>query len=441
MAEHDLALGGEQSGHIVFARPRDHRRRRAHRADRRAISSRAGRPLSTLAAAMTRLPAGARERARRARGRPRRTRRGAAAAVARGRGRARRPTGRVLVRPSGTEPVVRVMVEAPTAERGRARPCRPRSSPLVAAAGRMRRGRPDAPRACRSMCGHRRASCGAHRGGAPPDLAPLLPTLLDAASRARSPSSASPRPTPIALPRRPRPRVRRRRRARCAGPLGVGALLGDPRRRWPRSSTGPTRSPRTLGAIEAHARRRGRDRRRRRRGRRGPQRRARRVQGRGLGDRAATGSAPPARSTISPGGGPHRPRRSTRSTRSRSRCRRSTGSRCAAATRPGLHLLVTGHGLDLADPDVARLIAERGADPLFAAGVGARRRRARSRSSTRPRPRSVSSATTPRALRAQIRDDELLRLALRVATRRGRGARAHALGERRHHLRSRTRTR
>ena len=44
-------------------------------------------------------------------------------------------------------------------------------------------------------------------------------------------------------------------------------------------------------------------------------------------------------------------------------------------------------------------------------------------------------------LRAQIRADELLRLALRADTARGVGARAHALGEHRHHLRSRTRTR
>ena len=41
----------------------------------------------------------------------------------------------------------------------------------------------------------------------------------------------------------------------------------------------------------------------------------------------------------------------------------------------GLHVLVTGHGLDLADADVARLLAARGSDPLFAARLGARRRR------------------------------------------------------------------
>src|SRR5260221_13284132 len=34
----------------------------------------------------------------------------------------------------------------------------------------------------------------------------------------------------------------------------------------------------------------------------------------------------------------------------------------------GLHMLITGHGLDLDDPTVARLIASRSADPLFAAG-------------------------------------------------------------------------
>src|SRR5882672_108302 len=78
----------------------------------------------------------------------------------------------------------------------------------------------------------------------------------------------------------------------------------------------------------------------------------------------------------------------------------------------GLHVLVTGHGLDLGDADVARLIAARASDPLFAA-------------------RSVRVAgghlgfvyktaaeigelgdNTAR-IRAQIRDDDLLRLALR----------------------------
>ena len=34
----------------------------------------------------------------------------------------------------------------------------------------------------------------------------------------------------------------------------------------------------------------------------------------------------------------------------------------------GLHVLVAGHDLDLADPDVARLIAERASDPLFTSG-------------------------------------------------------------------------
>ena len=41
----------------------------------------------------------------------------------------------------------------------------------------------------------------------------------------------------------------------------------------------------------------------------------------------------------------------------------------------GLHVLVTGHGLDLADPTILRLVAERSADPLFTVGLGARRRR------------------------------------------------------------------
>ena len=62
----------------------------------------------------------------------------------------------------------------------------------------------------------------------------------------------------------------------------------------------------------------------------------------------------------------------------------------------GLHVLVTGHGLDLSDPTIARLVAERSTDPLFTSG-SVRSPTATLASSTRPRPRSVSSATTRRA--------------------------------------------
>jgi glucosamine--fructose-6-phosphate aminotransferase (isomerizing) len=78
----------------------------------------------------------------------------------------------------------------------------------------------------------------------------------------------------------------------------------------------------------------------------------------------------------------------------------------------GLHVLVSGHGLDLADADVARLIGARSADPLFTAG------------SVRVADGQLGFVYKTAAeigelgdntarLRAQIRDDDLLRLALR----------------------------
>src|SRR5437879_8704589 len=81
----------------------------------------------------------------------------------------------------------------------------------------------------------------------------------------------------------------------------------------------------------------------------------------------------------------------------------------------GLHLLVTGHGLDLDDPTIARLIAQRNADPLFTAG------------SVRTPGGDLAFVYKTAAeigelgdntarLRAQIRDDELLHLALRAET-------------------------
>ncbi len=111
LEEQGLALGGEQSGHIIL-------RERATTGDGLLAGlsvldamRRSGRPLEDLAGAMTRLPqvlrnvrvpGGAAEAAS-----------GLAAEVAQAEitlaGR-----GRVLVRASGTEPLVRVMVEAPT---------------------------------------------------------------------------------------------------------------------------------------------------------------------------------------------------------------------------------------------------------------------------------------------------------------------------------------
>jgi phosphoglucosamine mutase len=116
--EHDLVLGGEQSGHVVF---RDH----ASTGDGLLTGlvlldtvARAGRPLSELAGAMARFPqvlvnvrVGSRPDLAHA---PALDAEVAAAEQRLG------ADGRVLVRASGTEPVVRVMVEAATPETARA---------------------------------------------------------------------------------------------------------------------------------------------------------------------------------------------------------------------------------------------------------------------------------------------------------------------------------
>ena len=81
----------------------------------------------------------------------------------------------------------------------------------------------------------------------------------------------------------------------------------------------------------------------------------------------------------------------------------------------GLHVLVAGHGLDLADADVARLIERRASDPLFTSG------------SVRVADGNLAFVYKTAAeigelgdntarLRAQIRADDLLRLALRSDT-------------------------
>jgi phosphoglucosamine mutase len=107
-----LALGGEQSGHVIFrdlATTGDGLLTAVQCLD---VVVRSGRPLAGLARVMTRLPQVLRN-VRVARRDPAVVDRLApdiAAAETR-----LGATGRVLVRPSGTEPVVRVMAEAPTA--------------------------------------------------------------------------------------------------------------------------------------------------------------------------------------------------------------------------------------------------------------------------------------------------------------------------------------
>lgn len=112
MAERGLDLGGEQSGHVIFgdlATTGDGLLTAVQVLD---VVARADRPLAELAAeAMTRLPQVLRNV------RVTGSARDAVAAAADHVDRAERALdgrGRVLVRASGTEPLVRVMVEAPT---------------------------------------------------------------------------------------------------------------------------------------------------------------------------------------------------------------------------------------------------------------------------------------------------------------------------------------
>jgi glucosamine--fructose-6-phosphate aminotransferase (isomerizing) len=81
----------------------------------------------------------------------------------------------------------------------------------------------------------------------------------------------------------------------------------------------------------------------------------------------------------------------------------------------GLHLLVTGHGLDLADPTIARLVARRGADPLFTAG-SVRTPQGHLAFVYKTAAEIGELGDNTARLRAQIRGDELLHLALRAET-------------------------
>src|SRR5690606_21125003 len=113
LEEQGLALGGEQSGHIIL-------RQRATTGDGLLaglcvldVMARTERTLGDLASVMTRLPQVLRNV------RVAGDAAGAVAGLAQDVARAEvelAGRGRVLVRPSGTEPLVRVMVEAPTEE-------------------------------------------------------------------------------------------------------------------------------------------------------------------------------------------------------------------------------------------------------------------------------------------------------------------------------------
>ena len=112
MKRHAFTLGGEQSGHVImsrFATTGDGLLTALHVLDRMAAT---GSPLSELAGVMTRLPqvlvnVPGVDKAR--------TDDAVLAAAVAEAEADLAGTGRVLLRPSGTEPLVRVMVEAPTA--------------------------------------------------------------------------------------------------------------------------------------------------------------------------------------------------------------------------------------------------------------------------------------------------------------------------------------
>jgi phosphoglucosamine mutase len=111
LEEKGLALGGEQSGHVIFrdlATTGDGLLTAVQALD---VVVRAGRPLADLAGVMTRMPQVLRN-VRVARRDPAIVEH-LAADIAAVEGRLGE-LGRVLVRPSGTEPLVRVMAEAPT---------------------------------------------------------------------------------------------------------------------------------------------------------------------------------------------------------------------------------------------------------------------------------------------------------------------------------------
>jgi phosphoglucosamine mutase len=114
MEEAGLALGGEQSGHVIFADLATTGDGILSGLVLLDVMARSGRPLSELAAVVTKLPQVLRnvrvaDRAGLAGAREFWAEVGAVETEL-------ADAGRVLVRPSGTEPVVRIMVEAPNTE-------------------------------------------------------------------------------------------------------------------------------------------------------------------------------------------------------------------------------------------------------------------------------------------------------------------------------------
>ena len=257
-----------------------------------------------------------------------------------------------------------------------------------------------------------------------PRRSPARPRLdgadaIDALGAPRSPSS--PRST-----------------GRCAASPGSKRCSATASR-WSASNTAPKRSQRTLGRVEAHL---------------DAEVAAALVddvealnaalvaaKDAAVGDRARSAARGACGRQTSPGGVPP----SIAGPRDlRLDPGRAVGDRPARGARPRLgrpaRVRRRATASTSTDPGIAARLIEARRDPLFVGRFGAGDPAATSRSSTRPRPRSVSSATTPR--RCGRRSATTTCCASRCVRRRAGGrARPHALGERRHHLRSATRTR
>ena len=409
------SLGGEQSGHVIFSRPGQHRRRPAHRhpAARRDGADRAAarRPRRR---SMTRLPQVLRNVRVAARGR-----RAWSSASPQDIAIAEielAGQGRVLVRPSGTEPLVRVMVEAPTAEQavGGGRPpggcgrahlrgalTRGLSTPM-GAHDRTEAQRPEwvfrirevpEPHMCGIIGVTRRPS-----DRLAPSSAEILALVERAAGAAGRPLGRRPRPPDHRSRRTTSPRrhaaagrARRRGAARRPQPRLVarraarrGRVDGRPTIESDLDHGAALRSP-DLEAVNAALVR--------------------------LKDAAwAVAPRPPAHGARAvaelAGTDPSAAAIAGVHVHPGRRCRRSTASRCAAATRPASTCSCRPRPRPRVARRSPRSSPPASSDPLFASDVGPRRRAGASASSTRRRPRSASSATTPRPCGAPSAGDD-----------------------------------